>query len=208
MGLLGPSKSELADRIEELEEQLADAEQGLSHDISETKEQANRAENKVHALRDVVDALNEFDHEEAGELGRKYNVVNTLDEPKIVWKATRNKLAKLLLPEGTTVVHPGKGASFSDKDKLRSDQAIVLGFEEVVEEEKFPNMRISDMHEVAADETALDNQDCSRKRSDFEYNVGEKVTPNNRFNRDTTVCCAGGIHFFRTKEEALDWYQD
>lgn len=39
----------------------------------------------------------------------------------------------------------------------------------------------------------------------FEYRVGETVTPENGFDEDRFVECAGGIHFFLNRQEAVEY---
>jgi len=44
----------------------------------------------------------------------------------------------------------------------------------------------------------------SQYDSSFTYKVGETVRPKSKFSEDWTEECASGIHFFITREEALD----
>lgn len=38
------------------------------------------------------------------------------------------------------------------------------------------------------------------------YQVDKVVKPNNRYNSNDELECAGGIHYFLTKQEAIDYY--
>lgn len=222
MGLFGPSKTELEDRIAELEDALDEKDRrvnDLSTRVKEAERTANRANREaLAAQQDARDAREEAEeyarsaldlarvidqHDEAGAepLPEKEDAVETLDTPSIVWKATRNHIVKLLLPEDTTVVYP------SNDSKHRADQAIVLEFYdvEVTTKRKFHG---TEKQKNVSDDIALETTDTSRHSSDFEYQVGERVTPDNgELDTDTSVACTTGIHFWRTQDEALDWYR-
>jgi hypothetical protein len=223
MGLFGPSKTDLEERINELEDKLEDAEDRArdaerqaerAYDragkaMGNAKEAARRAreakddaKENAHTAFELARALDGVDASGAKPFRRKReDEVAELDKARIAWKATRNHIAKLLLPEDTTVVFPRNG------NKCRADQAIVLGFYNV-------NMKAEYGHsgtkrtKYAADKIAFETTDFSLHNQNFEYGVGERVTPDNgELNTDTSRECETGIHFFRTEDEALDWYK-
>lgn len=191
MGLFGPSKSELADRIDELENKLDEArdEADTAHaraDIAydrageakkEAKQNAQTAAEIAHALHGMATNLPQVES--------LNDEVETLDEPHIAYKATENYIVELVLPAGTTVVHPYG-------TKKRCDQAIVTAFYN------------ADRYGVE-DAPALETQDHSKYDWSFDYNIGEKVTPEDALNTDSSVECESGIHFWRTKDGALHW---
>ena len=68
-------------------------------------------------------------------------------------------------------------------EKCRADKAIVL--------------EVQDMDGNVLDECAY-----SGHERDFEYKVGETVTPRHPFDEDRWNECSSGIHFFIDKEMA------
>lgn len=206
MGLFGPSKAELEQRIDELE----------SH-IDTVEERALQAENEASAANRKVDdyrcqlnekaenaatiahALNELHVGEVEELENKSGTVEVLDEPRIAWKATSNHVLKLLLPEGTKVVHPED----SRDDKKRGDQAIPLAFFDVTR-----RARMFEYDVRVADEPTESVNDTSQNRGRFEYTIGEKATPEEPLDTDISAECRSGIHFFTSKDRAFSWYKN
>lgn len=205
MGLFGPSKSELEDRIEALENELESA-RSTANNAKQNAERAHRrarkaeerATEKAEMAAEIAHSLSDLHTPEAGDLDDKSGVVEKLDEPKIVWKATRQHIAKLLLPEGTTVVHPNHG------EKKRADQAIVLAFHNV--ETCFEDRLTTMTEEYVDPDPACVIEDRSNYLASFQYKIGDTVTPNEKLNTDITVACESGIHFFTTQDRALDWY--
>lgn len=126
--------------------------------------------------------------------------VVTLDEDKIVYKATREGIAKLRLPKGTGVVVPHSEARLDEyrtcSVKLRADGAIVESLYEIATDNRtdvLSRTHIRDMHHSIHDHA-------------FVYREGEMVEPR-KFEKDIYEKCAGGIHFFMTESEAAEWYE-
>lgn len=183
MGLLGPSKSELEARIDELEGRCDE----LHTRVKRTEKAADRAgecANQIQrSLEGIVDQYKTVED--------KNDVVETLDTPKVAWKATQNYIVKLLIPEGATVVHPVP-QSYGPRKK-RTDVAIVVQFYEVGD--TFENQLIPTRETV----------DRSKRTKYFTYEVGERITPDCPLATNTDVECTDGIHFFCSQEAAIDW---
>lgn len=117
-----------------------------------------------------------------------------LTEPLIVWKKARwvkianmpvrqraDVLVKLELPVGARVVR----SLFSNK--CRTDKAKILA--------------ITSLDDSISYQTAYSDYDW-----DYYYDVGEVVEPHlGIFDDRTWISCSSGIHFFETKEEALEY---
>jgi hypothetical protein len=203
MGLFGPSKSELQQRIDELESHIEAVEDRAMRAENEADaayrkvdDYAQRIEEKAENAVTIAHALNELHVGEVEELEDKNGTVEVLDEPRIAWKATSKHVLKLLLPEGAKVVHPED----SRDDKKRGDQAIPLAFYDV-EQETFGDL-------YAEDEPTTTVEDRSQNRCGFEYNIGEKATPEEPLNTDIGAECRSGIHFFASKGKAFMWYKN
>jgi len=201
MGLFGPSKSELADRIEELEATVEEQKQQMQDEILSLKERVDRKEDEARSQAEnaaqIAHAVGRIHTNNFKEVQDKDGVVETLDEPRLAWKATNNNVVKLLIPEGARVVHPWK-SDVSRGRKKRTDEAIPVAFYDVKKggiifskkRDEQPNMMVSDR---------------SKKDSMFEYNIGEKATPNKPLNTRLDKECTSGIHFFTTEEKAVKW---
>lgn len=208
MGFFGPSKAELEERINDLEDRLADAEDeaesakrraGTAND--KATEAQRKATEEAEKAAEIAHALNELHVGEVAPLKDKKDVVETLDSPRIAWKATENQIAKLLIPEGATVVHPD-GAG----DKKRGDEAIVLAFYDYNDKQVYNGLGGPITREQYAEGPVLETEDRSKRSSTFKYEIGEKVTPNEDLNANTEAECRSGVHFFPSKQSALDWY--
>ena len=104
-------------------------------------------------------------------------VTSILPAGEIVgWKMAHGALVKLLIPADAR-------RSNATGRKCRCDKAVVLSITE-------------DGKEV---ESAISDRDES-----FVYHVGDTVVPDS-FDEDRWDGCSHGIHFFITKEEALDY---
>ena len=104
-------------------------------------------------------------------------VTSILPAGEIVgWKIAHGALVKLSIPADAR-------RSNATGRKCRCDKATVLSITKYGEEV----------------ESAISDHDA-----DFVYRVGETVTPDS-FDEDRWDVCSHGIHFFITKEEALDY---
>lgn len=123
-----------------------------------------------------------------------------LKKPIIVYKkvfvASKNNrprsipvLATLQLPKGTRVYgecyEANRQIESFERGKYRASKAQVLSLKTIGGKRKV--------------KTAFPWWD-----TEFIYEVGETVKPTKGFSRKTDLC-AGGIHFFYSKEEAIDW---
>ena len=97
----------------------------------------------------------------------------------IGWKKARGKIVKLLIPEDAM-----RSSAFGRK--CRCNKAVVLGIEE-------RDGTDSELNEV-----------CSNHDINFIYVVGKTVSVGN-FCKDRKQECAPGIHFFITRQEAVDY---
>lgn len=101
----------------------------------------------------------------------------------IGWKQCRNNIIlKLRIPEGA------KRLNSPSHRKCRAEYAYVLGA-------YHPNGSVVDKN------TPL----TSLWSKDFEYKVGNRVEPTTPFNEDIWTICGEGIHFFLTREEAVNF---
>lgn len=227
MGLIfGGSTTQNEQRIEELEQMVKDQKSTISRlerredtargmarnantraaEAQRTADKAKKAaEENARAAFHLAVAYEQYD-DDLNAVTNKSEEVETLEEPRVAWKATRNYIVKLLIPEGATVVHPKYGS------KKRTDKAVVLELHEV-EEEVFTNRdifgnEVTRTKKKMEDEIALETSDNSRRDSSFTYEVGEMVTPEEDLNKTVDNECCSGIHFFTSIEEAVDWYQN
>lgn len=185
----------LEQRIDELESETRSLQLGNDNLHSRLNDQQQRIEQQNAAAAKLADVAQSL--ADTNELEDKEDVVETLDEPKVVWKATRNYVAKLLLPEGATVVHPvrdNRGFN-ATVNKKRTDEAIVCAFYEV-------NLGFGE-NEIK--QVALDDVDLSRRTDTFEYEIGEVVEPRDDLDTNTDAECTDGVHFFCTVDEAIYW---
>lgn len=216
MGLFSPSKSKLANRIEELRTRVDRVKYDAERAEREASKAAQRAwdaernaeiaEQTVEEYASAAAALAKVAQDQAiGDIDTipdREHTIQTLDEPHLAWKATENYVVRLLLPEGTVVVHPKHGTS--PVSKKRVDQAIVLSFHDVNQNGK-PGQFKRYQHEVE-DTPALDTIDNSNYDHSFDYEVGEMVHPKNGFSMNMDERCTEGIHVFPSQDEALNWY--
>lgn len=214
MGLFGPSKSELEDRIDTLERKVRIAEdtaREAKDDARKAKHDAKRAaqtaEDLVSGMVHTFETLSENGHQ-FNTVSKAFGCVEELDEPAIAWKATANYIAKLYIPDGATVVH-------THGTKKRTNKAVVIAFydvEKTFDRDPFYDVRKNFDHdlterneiEVNDDPTAV-AVDSSRYDASFTYRVGETVIPRESLNTNVEKECTNGIHFFRTKEQAAEW---
>lgn len=205
MGLFGPSKSELMDRIEELERDLEherervddveDRAQSADIDSANAIERIQDTEQRLDAAFDLIQTLERIS--EIPNVRNKNCIIETLDEPRIGWKSTQNRIVKLLIPEGATVVHPDKTSRHYIGDKKRTDKAIPLELYEVYNSTISGTQSTSKVRDVTA---------TSTHDRGFKYNIGEVATPVDGLDKSLNTECTDGIHFWCTKQEALDWY--
>jgi hypothetical protein len=96
----------------------------------------------------------------------------------IAWKKGHNNtIIKLKIPAWARRVSPVIGR------KCRAEYALVLEIE---------------------DSNGKKIQHCSGWKTDFKYTVGSIVSPDS-YDASPFVECSNGIHFFMTKQEAIDW---
>lgn len=189
MGLLfGGSTTENEEEIEKLKERVEWAKES----VEEANNRAKQAEREVGHVRDSSLQAIEALHELFDELEDKDGMVETLDQPKVVWKATRQFICKLILPTGTTVVHPSKDHAHHG-GKKRADQAVVAMFYNPHGVSKLAHSTES-------------TRGHSRQRGHFQYELGETVTPKGKLDKSLDEECTDGIHFFCDKQDAIDWY--
>lgn len=182
MGIFGPSKAELEGRINDLESQLEDANEDRRELRDGVKDAVKTARQASRAVRGITDSIETVED--------KSMLVETLDEPRIGWKATKNHIVKLYLPKGTRVVHPENSWG---NNKKRCNKAIVV---QLYEASNFTYGSLIPTTNL---------YDRSRYQDDFSYSVGHEVTPNTPLDTDLESECTSGIHFFCSKEEAIDW---
>lgn len=118
-----------------------------------------------------------------------------IQEPTLVYKATSNYIAELILPASTKLVCPEKAKKgyTHELGKMRVDRAIVSGFYFVDKE-----------WDDAMKEATHVHRDESHYNPDFVYTQGDQVKPDS-FDDDTERNCTNGIHVWATPEEAKDW---
>ncbi len=185
--------------IEELEaeiEVLENERNRLQTRKAKEKNRRRTAEKHEKKLREDRDALVEtvefFAEEVYGDVTEKLEdkeeVVETLDEPKVAWKATLNAIVELVIPAGETVVHP-QYATFTSKHKKRCSKAFV-----------------KDFHVPETDMGSPDFRDSAKRDGDFKYRVGTFVEPEESLDTSTYSNCKSGIHMFTSKSEAEEWY--
>ena len=93
-------------------------------------------------------------------------------------KCSENKIVKLLIPEDAS-------RSSATSRKCRASKAIVLEIENIERTEKYKEAK-------------------SKYDSSFIYNVGETLEIEN-FDTDRWNECSNGIHFFITRQEAINY---
>jgi len=215
MGLIfGGSTTENREEIEELKSRVEDAESRAD----DAERRARRAQDRAAAAEDraiseaenaakIAHALNELHTEGVAALEDKDGVVEELDSPRIAWKATNEQIVKLLIPEGSTVVHPENSAN----TKKRGDKAIPLAFYDTGENvhrepSTFGSTSTTYRDQYVEDDPNTTTQDSSMRRGRFKYEIGEPATPEDDLDTDVQAECRSGIHFFPTKDDALGWY--
>jgi hypothetical protein len=195
MGLIFNRGDDNDERIKELEDELA------------------TSRRRISKLEDKIGELPQF-MEHVQEVREKYDITDqklpeykledhmygrriTLDKPRVAWKHADEKVIKLLLTKGTTVVYPqGQGPHWAPK--LRADKAIPVEIQE-------PDGSIAPYKTVTSDWD-----------SSFTYELGERAEPDKSqifgnppfeeyagFDPRTDVTCSGGIHLYRTRQEAV-----
>lgn len=102
---------------------------------------------------------------------------------------TRSKtavLVRLLIPSGT-MVHIGRGDGLVKSPKLRASQAWVLGF-----------------HDLKGNPLPDSTEVVSSTSKSFGYTPGTVAVPHT-FDGEDRGTCAGGIHFFLLKDDAIKY---
>lgn len=113
--------------------------------------------------------------------------VGVVKEPVTAWKAVRDGIVKLKLPAGTRVISP------IGHNKLRADRAVVdMIFKADAYGENF---------DTPAD-FSLSIHDPF-----FQYRTGEKVTPDDDFDKNPATTCSDGIHFYARELWAKKHYK-
>jgi hypothetical protein len=194
MGLFGPSKTEVEAANNTAEEALDEAKKAqqrvrsLGKELEREKEHRRNLQEAVGALSEVV--VNITDSENLHPIPNREGEVVTLERDREAWKKTENAIVRLKIPAGARVVYP-KGSH-----KLRTDEAEVLGMYDI------PTNRFPAEENLT---TRLKLKDQSRYDSDFEYTVGDTVTPERELNTNIGIRCRSGIHIFRSFSQAARW---
>lgn len=192
---------DLEAEIMQLEREKERAEELNRENSRKAEQQGRRAGHKDKALRQIEQRLQKVNALE-GE-------VEVVDYPRVAYKSVDTGIATLLIPQGATIVHPW----FSNRPhKRRTDEVDVLRIDGSV----------GSATDIGASSTASTNSDPMRGFSDtaastINYEVGETFTPSDgephtyiqseaTLNEDVEQECAGGIHFFRERSEAVDWH--
>lgn len=191
------------ERLDALEEQVED----LEDDLREAEAQQAKLRGRISNLTTLVRTTQEM--VDIPELEDKEDVVETLDEPRIAWKGTRDQIVKLLIPEGASVVHPKQTHGSNAHHKKRVDKAIALMmFDASVR--NVPQRTTDPYVAEPCTETVVEESDStiatSKHDNTFHYRVGERVEPD-RFRTSTEIECTNGIHVFCTQDEATEWYR-
>lgn len=191
LGIGGPSKAELQEQIDELERTL----ENTRRELDRTSTQVG---NNVEALDHMLSPSDDWrEHERLNR--EKTGAVETLDEAHVAFKATRNCILAILIPKGEKVVHP------ESPTKVASPSQFGGGYGTATE--KIYKKRISGGIVMAMTVPMSGEQkwvDSAMHASDFEYNLGAYVEPD-EFDDDTRVECTNGIHVFATPKEAHTW---
>ena len=121
----------------------------------------------------------------SGAKGAWYSFYCPCEGEFIAWKKARlhgktggSCIVKLLIPADAKRLS-------ATTEKCRADKAVVL--------------EVQDMDGHVLDECAYSSYEYAR---DFEYKVGETVTPREPFDEDRWNECSSGIHFFIDREMA------
>lgn len=115
------------------------------------------------------------------------------------WLVSREIIIKLLVPEDSK-------RSSALSNKCRCEKAKVLEIQDIdgckidIPEDCF----VASMYEFESSVRVLERFSTSMDELQTRYIPGEMVYPN-KFDLDPLVECGGGIHFFMTREEALDY---
>jgi hypothetical protein len=198
-----PTNGDLAERIDYLEDRIDDYRDELNSVRTELRETEGQLDDVERQQQGLIEAMNKVAVDEVPDrkVPQKVDTVYTLHNDCVGYKTTENEVATLVLPEGTRVVY----ASSCDWDspystKLRADQAIVAR----LEHPRHARYRDSSVNSTDNVDVSFRRvQDESQWDPNFTYTVGEVVTPDNVFDPTTSEHCAGGIHFYRTLEEAI-----
>lgn len=210
MGMIfGQNTNELEERIEELESRLDQA----RAERDAAREEIDRLQREANGAKAIAESAVERQVEHAEPLNDLTGTIETLDQDRIAWKATRNHIVKLLIPQGARVVHPyhdevgTPGFHNFEVRKKRTDKAVVVGFYNVDGYGSANERRqVSTAGKIADDRMAAASRDRSMHDDTFTYEVGEEVEPEYALNTNLHTECHSGIHIFATKDEALAWY--
>lgn len=164
-------------KLEEAREQKERAEDRAEKEST----QRQRAERGASTLIDVLP-----------ELPEKSDEVMETEQPYVCYKAVREGIACLVIPEGATVVYPSHKTQFSDYTKAYK-------------------IRTSEARVVAIRQGQYGNGDMLRSGTSehdwtFNYRQGHTVTPEGEVDRDTHKQCTDGIHVWRKHRDATKWY--
>jgi hypothetical protein len=141
----------------------------------------------------------EYDgNRETAELGQRAAGFHTTLTDYTVWKATREGVAKCVLPKGTKYYAAYWSNVWPNGEMrvgVKKHRAEVLYVEKV-----YDYNGVSLFDSVTSTHTSLHDDS-------FSYTEGRHIRPSNGFSK-MSKACAGGIHFFATKKEALAWHRD
>lgn len=117
----------------------------------------------------------------------KSGSVGVVSNDVTAWKAVNDGIAKLTIPKGARVVSPIGGR------KLRADRAVV--------DQIFKAGPVGEKFDRST------NFSLSIHDPSFQYRTGEKVTPDNDFDKNPATTCSDGIHFYARKLWAKKHYK-
>jgi hypothetical protein len=186
MALFGPSKRELKDRIDTLEDTV--------DDLAERLEEQENTSDPHQIVQDI--------HDDNVDVARKYNLlprhfqsqVRTFQQPRLAWKACDNYIALLIIPANQRVVYPDDTAW---PRKLRCEGAYVG---KLYKGQCIPHIG-RNLEEADHDAVGRSMHD-----PEFTYEIGDYVQPRNGLDENTARNCTDGIHVFAGKDEAIEWY--
>lgn len=120
--------------------------------------------------------------------------VHKVEKPRYGYKATRNGLLRVIVPEGAHIVVSNTPTVFSKPNKLRTNKLYV---DEIVQVTTI-NPRAIELDPQAR---------TSLYTSDYRYEEGELHRPHNGFDMNADVTCSGGLHFFPKASDARRWFE-
>lgn len=203
MGLFSPSNTEV-EQIRNTLDDYKSAVERLEREVDSLKGRVKTSQADAEEARALSEAIARAFNtlESDASLSRlpprekSEGSVITLEEPVKAWKATERCIVKLRLPKGAKVVYP------RNSTKFRTDEATVIG---MFDGDASTNGRCSLPSSEDELEPARLVDDISKHRPDFEYHLGETMTPD-RLDEDIDRACTNGIHIFATVSNAAAWY--